>query len=92
MKSFTLKAYGLSWDVRVLDKHPDLKGHVGTCDAEKCEIIIGKKYKEGQQRSILLHEIIELVVEVNGLSLNENCVKALESGLYHIIHDNKLRF
>lgn len=92
MKSFTLKAYGLPWDVRVLARHPDLKKDVGTCDTEKCEIIIGKKYTDAQQRCILLHEILELVSTANGLDLPEGTIKIFENGLYHIIHDNKLRF
>lgn len=92
MKSFTLTAYGLPWKVLVLAKHSDLKEEVGTCDTENCEIIIGKKYTAEQQDCILLHEILELISIVNGLDLPERAIKTLESGLYHIIHDNKLRF
>lgn len=92
MKSRKMKAYGLPWTIRALKKHPDFKDSVGVCDVLNCEILIANKYSEGQQSSALLHELIELVNEVNGLDIPENTVKALESGLYHIIHDNKLKF
>lgn len=102
MKSFKMKAYGLIWNVKALKNHPDLKTEMeggdeeeskfGVCNTARGEILISTRFKEDQQQSSLLHELIELVSTSTGLNLSENIVKTLESGLYHIIHDNRLKF
>lgn len=92
MKSFKIKAYGQEWRVEVAEDHPDMKEDWGVCDPAKNEIRLDGKLREDQQGSTLLHELIELVSTTNNLDIPENVVKILEAGLYHIIHDNKLKF
>lgn len=93
MKSFKMKAYGQTWNVRVVKKHPKLhKDLLGICLFGDNEILISANAAEDTQRSTLLHEIVELIDSSNELDLDESKVLTLEAGLYSIIHDNRLRF
>ena len=90
MKNFTFKAYGLKWKVRVVSRHEKIKGNFGFFDYPTETIFILKDASERQQWSTLLHELIHLVGEVNGLNLSENSVLTLEVGLYQILTDNRI--
>ncbi len=92
MKSFTIKAYGQKWKVKVLKKHPKLKGMFGRFDGDSNIIYIDAASSEYQQKAALLHEIIHLIEFCNGMDYKEEAISILESGLYMVIHDNKLRF
>lgn len=92
MKSFKIKAYGQTWKVRVLKKHPLLKNNFGEFNVGTNSIFIDATATEEQQRTTLMHEMIHLIAFCTQLSLKERDVMCLESGLYQIIHDNKLRF
>ena len=91
MKNFTFKAYGLKWKVRVVNRHEKIKGNFGFFDYPTETVFILKDASDRQQRSTLLHELIHLVGEVNGLNLSENSVLILEAGLFQILTDNKIR-
>ncbi len=45
-----------------------------------------------EQSSTLLHEIIEFINEMYELKLNHKTITCLETSLYQVLHDNKLKF
>lgn len=92
MKSFKIKAYGQTWKVKVLKKHPLLNNKFGEFNVGTNTIFIDATSSEQQQQTTLLHEIIHLIEFCTEMSLKERDVMCLESGLFQIIHDNKLRF
>lgn len=75
-----------------MKKHPKLVGHDGWCDHENNIIYIQSDLTEDGKKTTLLHEIIHIVERNNSIKLTERDVMCLESGLFQIIHDNKLRF
>ena len=91
MKNFTFNAYGLKWKVRVVNRHEKIKGNFGFFDYPTETIFILKDASNRQQKSTLLHELIHLVGEVNGLNLSESTVLVLEVGLYQILTDNNIK-
>jgi len=56
------------------------------------QVFIDARTTEDQQKSTLIHEIIELIDFQNDLRSPEKTIKILEGGLYSIIHDNGLTF
>lgn len=92
MKSFKIKAYGQTWKIKVLKKHVLLNNNFGNFNAGTNTIFISADATEEQQGTTLIHELIHLVEFCTQLSLKERDVMCLESGLYQIIHDNKLKF
>ena len=92
MKSFKIKAYGQTWKVRVLKKHHLLNNKYAYFNVGTNSILISAGVKEDTQRSALLHELIHLVEYCTDIKMSERDVMCLESGLFQIIHDNKLRF
>lgn len=92
MKSQTVTCYGQAYKVRVVKRHKHLKKNVGHCDLDNNIIYILSTLPEDQQLSTLLHEIIHIVERCAGFNFTEEEVLRLESGLFQIIHDNKLRF
>lgn len=55
-------------------------------------IEISTKYPAECQESTLLHEIIEVINDLNELGLKHHQICALETGLWQVLKDNKLRF
>ena len=53
---------------------------------------INNGYPEGSQNSSLLHEIIEAINWANELGLEHKQICTLETGLYQVLHDNRLHF
>jgi len=90
MKSFSFKAYGLKWRVKIVSKHEKIVGNFGYCSIEDQTIYIAKNATEDQQKSTLLHELIHLVEQTNQLNMSEHTVLVLEAGLYSIIVGNRI--
>lgn len=51
-------------------------------------IHINRVLKEEERTSTMLHEILEMISEVNGLKLNETQIRVLEVGLLSVFSQN----
>ena len=56
------------------------------------KIVINDSLPLTQQESTLLHEIIEVINFQYQLKLDHNIIMTLETALYQVLKDNKLRF
>jgi hypothetical protein len=97
MKSHRIHVGGMTWRVRLVKKHPLLlnkkKGYDdGYCDPNTCQILIKSTNPVCLQKSTYLHELIHVVEFANCFRIPEKNVVMLESGLFQILHDNRLRF
>ena len=63
---------------------------LGTADIYKNKIWVDTAQSQTQQESTLLHEIIEVINEVNLLKLSEESIRVLEGWLYQVLKDNNL--
>ena len=88
MKPFKFKAYGQEWKVKIVKNHPKIQGNFGHCDMDNNTIYLHANATDIQQKSTLLHEIIHVVEQSNGLNFSEHSVLSLEAGLFHIMRDN----
>ena len=67
-------------------------GELGLSFLEKGLIKIDKTIENDFQKSVLLHEIIEFINDMLELKLEHRTITCLETALYQVLKDNKLRF
>jgi len=64
-------------------------GGMGRCYAPDQVIRINSAMHPDAQKSTLLHEILHAVADCCGLSLTEQQINGLETGLFSVFKDNK---
>lgn len=64
----------------------------GYCKPTDNIIVVNDTLPKSQQDSTLLHEIIEAINFAYELKLEHSQIMTLETSLYQVLHDNKLKF
>ncbi len=64
----------------------------GRCDLNNLYIAINNSAPIPNKDSTFLHEIIHFLNDRLTIELSEHQISLLETGLYQVIHTNKLRF
>lgn len=93
MKPKQLKIGGRIIDVQFVDgeeNFPD--GEMGLSFIQRGLIKIDNTMEEEFQKQVLLHEILEFVNDMFELKLEHYKITCLETALYQVLKDNKLRF
>lgn len=65
---------------------------LGMCDYDNKEIIIAIKRPQQMIELNLFHEIIEFINMHYNIELSHKQICLIESGLYQVLHDNKIVF
>ena len=95
MKPRKIDILGHTWKIRYIKVVKD-KGELldGFELPDKQTILIRNTIPEDQQMSALLHEVMHIIADSLGikLSCDEDDTARYETGLYQVLHTNKLRF
>lgn len=90
-----IKAFSREFKV-INDEYTSSKTNCwGQVDFRKDEIIFperGKDFSIGQEKTVLMHELLHIVDVTFNLELSEDQVQRIAAGITTIIHDNKLDF
>jgi hypothetical protein len=86
-----LKISGHIFEVRPMSEI-DKADSMGCVNTAHTAIVIDMGVAESQLASTLIHELIEIINNINNIGLSHNQICTLESGLFQAIRDNKLDF
>ena len=84
LSPFNIKILGYTWKVDTTKKRHEI-GAFGRAVGEEQLILIGADMVEEQQKSTLLHEVIEASSMLLGLELNEKQIQGLEVALFPLM-------
>jgi hypothetical protein len=87
-----LKILGYTYKVRITDEADSGNDNLGTHWWKNQVIVLNSSLREEIMASTFLHEIIESVNYNMGLNLKHNQIVRLETGLYQILKENKIKF
>ena len=83
------KTFAIKYKKELIDKGNEFCGFAH-CAEQYIEI--STKYPAECQESTLLHEIIEVINDLNELGLKHHQICVLETGLWQVLKENGLRF
>lgn len=85
-----IKAYGFKYPV--IQQKRIKGGFIGEINhhQQKIKLVNNGKYSKRIREESLLHELIHLVHNQEGIKMKEGEVDHLSKGLYHVLKDNNL--
>ena len=88
----SLKILGHQYEIIINDENQSANSNFGTYWAKHNRIWINSQICEQQQKSTLIHEILEAINFLEDIKLKHEQITRLEAGLYQVLKDNNLDF
>lgn len=85
-----IKIYGIEYNIKLVDSNSREDYSMGRSDGKLGIITINKEMPSDVKFSTLIHEIIHIISNENGLGLKENIVCPLATGITTLLLENNI--
>lgn len=82
-----MKIFGYEYTVRE-DIDINNRGLLGICDSDKHEIVLSVGMSKQQKVSVIIHEIVEAVLDHLGIDLDHQWIVVIETVIHMILTTN----
>jgi len=87
--SRTVKLLDLEFTVIDDDGSGWAAGAMGRADLKNSKIHICSEMEKGMKDSVLLHEVLHIIADIQGVEMSEQDTSCIASGFYSLIVSNK---